>query len=107
MVSFDWKSRTNLVLGGLALAMCASLITGPAAAEVFIGVGVPGYYAPYPYVYAPPPVIYPPPVQNVVPPVLGSAPPSYWYYCDNPEGYYPYIGSCSSAWRPVQPAPAH
>jgi hypothetical protein len=29
--------------------------------------------------------------------------PNYWYYCDNPKGYYPYVRECSSAWQPIKP----
>jgi hypothetical protein len=25
----------------------------------------------------------------------------YWYYCQNPAGYYPYVPQCSVAWQPV------
>jgi hypothetical protein len=25
----------------------------------------------------------------------------YWYYCHNPQGYYPYIQQCSVNWQPV------
>ncbi len=27
----------------------------------------------------------------------------YWYYCQNPKGYYPYIKSCRSGWMKVVP----
>jgi hypothetical protein len=30
-----------------------------------------------------------------------SYPTQYWYYCQNPAGYYPYVTQCSSAWQPV------
>jgi hypothetical protein len=26
-----------------------------------------------------------------------------WYYCSNPQGYYPYVTQCSTDWRPVVP----
>jgi hypothetical protein len=26
---------------------------------------------------------------------------AYWYYCPNPEGYYPYIKSCPNGWMRV------
>lgn len=29
----------------------------------------------------------------------------YWYYCDNPAGYYPYVKSCHGPWRAVTPTP--
>lgn len=25
----------------------------------------------------------------------------YWYYCQNPGGYYPYVAQCSAAWQLV------
>ncbi|MBA4372726.1 MAG: hypothetical protein C0402_07650 [Thermodesulfovibrio sp.] len=29
----------------------------------------------------------------------------YWYYCDNPKGYYPYIKRCPDGWKRVLPTP--
>jgi hypothetical protein len=29
--------------------------------------------------------------------------PYYWYFCQNPAGYYPYVQQCSVAWQPVAP----
>ena len=29
--------------------------------------------------------------------------PSYWYYCQNPQGYYPYVKSCPGGWITVVP----
>jgi len=34
-----------------------------------------------------------------------GAPDYYWYYCSDPEGYYPYITNCNVAWEPVPPTP--
>jgi hypothetical protein len=28
---------------------------------------------------------------------------SYWYYCTNPGGYYPYVQNCNQAWLRVIP----
>jgi hypothetical protein len=25
----------------------------------------------------------------------------YWYYCQNPAGYYPYVQQCTTNWQPV------
>ena len=25
----------------------------------------------------------------------------YWYYCQNPSGYYPYVQQCTTNWQPV------
>lgn len=32
-------------------------------------------------------------------------PGSYWYYCSNPAGYYPYVQSCGTPWQPVPATP--
>ena len=45
------------------------------------------YYGPS---YAPPPPAYAPP-------------PRYWYYCREPEGYYPNVRSCPDGWMKVVP----
>src|SRR5574342_1226373 len=50
------------------------------------------YYAyPYPYYdYAPPVVVAPPPTDYVQ-----RAPETgYWYYCQDPPGYYPTVAAC-------------
>jgi hypothetical protein len=36
-------------------------------------------------------------------PGYAAAPGSYWYYCQNPAGYYPYVQQCNGAWQPVPP----
>jgi len=52
--------------------------------------------APAPMYVVPPP---PPPRPAPLPP-----PPQLYYYCDNPPGYFPYVPSCPTQFRPV-PAP--
>ena len=34
-------------------------------------------------------------------------PATSWYYCRNPEGYFPYVKTCPSGWQtvPIQPVP--
>jgi len=27
----------------------------------------------------------------------------YWYYCEDPAGYYPYVQACNGPWEPVDP----
>jgi hypothetical protein len=106
--------KAALAMTGLALA--AGLAATPAAARVVVGVGVgaPVYPYPYYYGYPRPPVVYvPPPVIYAPPPVVVTpAAPAYvhqssqtWYYCDNPQGYYPYVNSCSTGWRQVPAQP--
>ncbi len=62
-----------------------------------------GHYRPvYSYpVVSPAPIISVQPVPQVIPPPA----PAYWYYCTNPEGYYPYVSQCPDGWRPVTPTP--
>ena len=51
----------------------------------------PGPIYPYPYPYMPPPLYEAPLV------------PGYWYYCDDPPGYYPYVAECRMPWHTVAP----
>lgn len=52
------------------------------------------------YFYPAPVYPYPDPY---VPPAVAPAPASVatWYYCANPQGYYPYVPRCAVPWRPV------
>ena len=75
--------------------------------------GAPFY--PYPYFPYRPPYYYPPAIVTVpaippvyiqqTPPASQSNPSGYWYYCNNPEGYYPYIKECPNGWQQVEPIP--
>lgn len=65
---------------------------------------------PYPYPYSDAPdASYPPPG----PPPPASAqdtandmpPGPFWYYCDQPAGYYPYVKSCGHDWTALAIAP--
>ena len=71
------------------------------------GFGNPFYYPP-PYVY-PQTVIVPtsPPVYTQQPQVQPAQPQTnYWYYCQDPEGYYPYVKNCPPGWLQVAPQPS-
>ena len=66
----------------------------------------PGYWGPgpwYPYYYSPPPVV----VQQQQPVYVEPAPApqqtNYWFYCQNPQGYYPYVQQCPAGWMRVVP----
>ncbi|MCQ8182509.1 hypothetical protein NP603_15410 [Methylomonas sp. SURF-1] len=76
------------------------------------------YFPPYPYYPAYPYYPYYPREIITVPaqppvyiererPATPSAPlpEGYWYYCDNPAGYYPYVNQCPGGWRQVTPTP--
>jgi hypothetical protein len=94
----------KLGLVALAMGLLTGLDSAPAQARVFvgIGVGVPFYYPP-PYYYYPPPVVYVPPAfpAPTYAPTYVQPPPQSWYYCDNPQGYYPSVQACSTEWRQV------
>ncbi|MDR3430810.1 MAG: hypothetical protein P4L95_02700 [Rouxiella aceris] len=68
-------------------------------------------YYPYPY-YAPPVVEEPVIIQQqtsdvyVQPtPPQQPAEPVYWYYCQEAQGYYPYVKQCPKGWMKVVPTP--
>ncbi len=81
--------------------------------RVFFGVGVAAPFWWYPYGYAYPyPYAYP----AYSPPVAVESSPQtyieqdtqaqqYWYYCQNPQGYYPYVKECPGGWQQVAPQP--
>lgn len=57
--------------------------------------------------------VYPGPIYPYYPdyfmsPPLYEAPqvPGYWYYCDDPPGYYPYVEECRRPWNTVAPGDA-
>ena len=53
-------------------------------------------WGPWPYDYYPPPTYF-----NQEPPAYIDQAQSFWYYCPNPSGYYPYIQSCPEPWQHV------
>jgi hypothetical protein len=64
-----------------------------------------GYGYGYPYSYPYP--VYSQPVVEQAPAVYTqqTLPPQYWYYCQNPPGYYPYVRECTAGWLQVAPQP--
>jgi hypothetical protein len=69
--------------------------------RIFIGGVFPGPWYPYGY-YGPPAVVVPAPSRDYDPPAP-PPPEEYWYYCRNPEGYYPYVETCPGGWMKVVP----
>jgi hypothetical protein len=75
--------------------------------------GAPFYpylYYPYQYPYYYPPAVItipatPPVYIQRSPPAIQQYPSGYWYYCNNPGGYYPYIKECPNGWQQVEPIP--
>ena len=81
---------------------------------VVIGSPIPGGPIPAPYPYpapypvpgptpypAPPPYPAPGPVQSEG---YGPLPPV-WFYCRNPQGFYPYVKDCAQDWDAVRVTP--
>lgn len=84
-------------------------------ARVFIGPGAfydpfwypyraPYYWGPGGYGYYPPPVVAvpsSPPVYIEQPAPAASN--DYWYWCADPQGYYPNVKTCPGGWQAVAP----
>ena len=75
--------------------------------HIYFGWGWPYYPGPYPgwpYPYDDYPYYHPSYSPDAVPPDLSGLTPVYsWYFCKNPEGYYPYVKECPGGWTPVTP----
>ncbi|MDN0074010.1 hypothetical protein QU481_03785 [Crenobacter sp. SG2303] len=109
------KWLSYLVLGAALLGpLAAPQAEAHGHTHVVIGFGVGPIWGFGPYPYYPPPYYYPPPAVVVTtPPVYvqqqdapsepGSS--NYWYYCNNPQGYYPYVKTCPAGWQQVTPQP--
>lgn len=85
---------------------------GPAVGVGLLGLGLwemsyPYYAYPYyPSAYPAPVVVQQPATEVYVQPAPQQpAETSYWYYCQNPQGYYPYVKRCPGGWMKVVPAP--
>ncbi|WP_124703516.1 hypothetical protein [Sulfuriferula multivorans] len=125
------KLKVTLVVLFVALGVSASSVSmadrGHWRGHVGVGINLgpmwayPGYYPYYPgpYYYPAPPYYYPPPVVTAPasPPVYieqgdgqdtdaPSQQSNFWYYCANPQGYYPYVKQCSGRWQAVAPQPS-
>lgn len=75
---------------------------GRVGVGVYVGPGWwgPGWWGPYPY-YPPRVIVEQPPEIYVQPPQ--SEEPRYWYYCPDPQGYYPEVKRCPKGWMKVVP----
>jgi hypothetical protein len=66
----------------------------------------PYYGYPYRNYYAPPPVVItvpPTPPVYIQQQAAPDYPSGYWYYCDDPQGYYPTVRECPDGWQRVPP----
>jgi hypothetical protein len=113
------KART---LPTALLLIACGLYSGTGSArsrfDFYFGAPIYPYYSVpyyYPYYGYQPPYYYPPTIITipVTPPTYiqqqpridRQYPPGYWYYCNSPEGYYPYVQQCSENWQQVEPEP--
>jgi len=70
----------------------------------------PGWWWGYPYYpydysnYPTTPVIVQQPEVYTQPPAPRAEPQNYWYFCRDPEGYYPYVKKCPKGWMKVVPS---
>jgi len=105
--------KIHTLLSALLLIAC-SVYSGYLWARVGVFIGAPVY--PYPYYYPPyyrhhyfypPTIIVPTPAPTYIQQPLAPLqyPANYWYYCNNPKGYYPYIRQCLSPWQQVDTIP--
>ena len=82
-----------------------------------VGVGVwlgpgwgPGWWGPnyYPYYYPyyqETPIVIEHQPEIYMQPAPQAEQPVYWYYCKDPQGYYPYVKQCPGGWMKVVPIP--
>ena len=109
-----WADRGGHGHGHRGARVGIGLYLGP-------GYGYPVYRPAYPYYYADP-YGWSPPVVAVPaePPVYiergndapgysggtnGQQPQGYWYRCNQPDGYYPYVTNCPGGWLQVPAQP--
>ena len=63
-----------------------------------------GYYTPPVIIQQQAPEVYYQPSPQYAPPAPIQE-PSYWYYCRDSQGYYPYVKECPKGWMKVVPTP--
>jgi hypothetical protein len=112
----------------IALTAMALILVGTSYSDAFrgghgghgghVGVGVfvgpgwgPGWWGPYPYYpyypyYSTPPVVIEKQPDTYIQKAPQDEQPSYWYFCKDPEGYYPYVKKCPKGWLKVLPSPS-
>ncbi len=112
-------SRLSRIVLAAAVAVGCVAASATASAHWHGSVGVwigPGpYWYGAPYYYPPPYYAYPPAYAPAYPPAVVvdpeysqpsvHVPPqqSFWYFCPQSNGYYPYVPECPSGWQQVTP----
>ena len=100
----------------IALAAMAVMMTisSPGHARGRIGIVIgPGWgpwwgwpYYPYYPNYSPSPVIIQQEPETYIQQPPQEDVPNYWYFCQDPKGYYPYVKKCPKGWLKVVPPSA-
>jgi hypothetical protein len=75
-------------------------------AHVGVFFGAPLFWPYYPDPYYYPPVVVVPSSPPVYIEQGQLSPQQYWYFCSDPQGYYPYVKQCPAGWQQVTPQPA-
>ena len=108
------KKAACLVLAVVVLLLAHS-VPGEAHFRegIWIGPWGPGWWGPsypyapyaYPYPYAAAPVVIQQEPQEYIQQPAAQPQPQqqYWYYCTDPQGYYPRVKSCPNGWLRVVP----
>ncbi|HJV64569.1 MAG TPA: hypothetical protein VJ550_02425 [Geomonas sp.] len=102
------KKKARIALATLTLLLAYAL---PGQAHVHGGVYIGPYWPawpvyPYPYVYPQQPIVIEQgPTEYMQQPQSGPE-QQFWYYCSDPQGYYPYVQRCPKGWKKVVPATA-
>jgi hypothetical protein len=78
---------------------------GHSRAHVGVFIGAPLFWPYYPEPYYYPPVVVVPSSPPVYIEQGASSSQQYWYFCNSPQGYYPYVKQCPSGWQQVTPQP--
>ena len=106
-------THRTVVFSVLLILSFVACCVAEAGHRPHVGIWVgPGWWDPYPsysYPYYPyyrePPIIVQQPEVYVQPAPAPVQQPSYWYFCKDPQGYYPYVNRCPSGWMKVVPTP--
>lgn len=108
---YAMKKIACVILAAIVLVLGAGLSSdawargrGHFHAGVFIG--APLFWGPW--WWGPPAYYGPPVVIERQPPVFVQPEPQvqYWYYCQSPQGYHPYVQQCPGGWMQVVPPTA-
>ena len=114
------KTLSRIIIATMVVLLLGSMPESTAEARrsghgsrvgvsLFLG---PGLWAPYfypsfyyPYYPTERPIVIQQPEVYLQPAPEAEEQQSYWYYCKDPQGYYPYVKECPSGWMKVVPSP--